>query len=67
MPSPLFDQLAWLSEAGFEPVDCFWLLAGHAVYGGYKNGAKSNGERISYGEALAGSARTACPKLTLQP
>ena len=52
MPSPLFDQLAWLREAGFGSVDCFWLLAGHAVYGGFKSGAESMSDRISYGDAL---------------
>jgi tRNA (cmo5U34)-methyltransferase len=35
-PSLLSDQLLWLREAGFGQVDCFWMLAGHAVYGGYK-------------------------------
>jgi SAM-dependent methyltransferase len=35
-PSPLFDQLVWLREAGFLMVDCFWHRAGHAVYGGYR-------------------------------
>ncbi len=35
-PSCLSDQLRWLREAGFSVVDCFWLQAGHAVYGGYK-------------------------------
>jgi tRNA (cmo5U34)-methyltransferase len=35
-PSPLFDQLTWLRQAGFAVVDCFWLRAGHAIYGGYK-------------------------------
>lgn len=35
-PSPLFDQLLWLKAAGFAVVDCFWLQAGHAIYGGYK-------------------------------
>ena len=35
-PSELFEQLAWLREAGFTAVDCFWMCAGHAVYGGYK-------------------------------
>jgi trans-aconitate methyltransferase len=34
-PSNLFDQLIWLREAGFSGVDCFWLRAGHAIYGGY--------------------------------
>ena len=35
-PSGLFEQLLWLREAGFAAVDCFWMYAGHAVYGGYK-------------------------------
>ena len=35
-PSCLSDQLLWLREAGFSVVDCFWMQAGHAVYGGYK-------------------------------
>jgi len=35
-PSLLSDQLRWLREAGFTHVDCFWMQAGHAVYGGYK-------------------------------
>ena len=35
-PSCLSDQLRWLREVGFSVVDCFWLQAGHAVYGGYK-------------------------------
>lgn len=35
-PSPLFEQLRWLQDAGFNVVDCFWTLAGHAIYGGYK-------------------------------
>jgi SAM-dependent methyltransferase len=35
-PSPLADQLDWLRAAGLAPVDCFWLRAGHAVYGGFK-------------------------------
>ena len=35
-PSPLFDQLLWLREAGFRHVDCFWMYAGHAIYGGYR-------------------------------
>ncbi len=35
-PSLLSDQLRWLSEAGFSVVDCYWMRAGHAVYGGYR-------------------------------
>ncbi len=36
IPSPLFEQLKWLEEAGFSAVDCFWMRAGIAVYGGYR-------------------------------
>lgn len=36
LPSLLSDQLLWFREAGFSMVDCFWMQAGHAVYGGYK-------------------------------
>lgn len=36
-PSPLFDQLKWLEEAGFTAVDVYWLRAGHAIFGGYKS------------------------------
>jgi tRNA (cmo5U34)-methyltransferase len=35
-PSRLFDQLLWMREAGFSAVDCFWMQAGHAIYGGYQ-------------------------------
>jgi tRNA (cmo5U34)-methyltransferase len=35
-PSPLFDQLKWLEQAGFAPVEVFWMRAGHAVFGGWK-------------------------------
>lgn len=35
-PSLLTDQLRWLEEAGFTGVGCYWLRAGHAVFGGYK-------------------------------
>lgn len=38
-PSPLFDQLRWLVDAGFAAVDVFWMRAGHAVYGGFLTGA----------------------------
>ncbi|HVS03681.1 MAG TPA: class I SAM-dependent methyltransferase [Thermoanaerobaculia bacterium] len=36
LPSPLADQLDWLRAAGFVAVDVFWMLAGHAIYGGRK-------------------------------
>ncbi len=35
-PSTLLDQLHWLEAAGFQHVDVFWLRAGHAIFGGYK-------------------------------
>jgi len=35
-PSPLADQLRWLQEVLFSVVDCYWMRAGHAIYGGYK-------------------------------
>ncbi|MEO7020409.1 MAG: class I SAM-dependent methyltransferase [Ktedonobacteraceae bacterium] len=35
-PSPLNEQLRWLEEVGFSHVDCYWMRAGHAIYGGYK-------------------------------
>jgi hypothetical protein len=51
-PSPLFDQLLWLKEAGFSVVDCFWLQAGHAIYGGYKSDAGASSERLRFEVAL---------------
>jgi tRNA (cmo5U34)-methyltransferase len=37
-PSLLSDQLRWLADIGFTGVGCYWLRAGHAVFGGYKSG-----------------------------
>ena len=34
-PSRLDEQLRWLREAGFTTVDCFWMRAGHAIFGGW--------------------------------
>jgi tRNA (cmo5U34)-methyltransferase len=52
-PSPLSDQLAWLKTAGFAVADCFWLQAGHAVYGGYKSAADLEAAGgLDYGDAL---------------
>jgi tRNA (cmo5U34)-methyltransferase len=51
-PSPLFDQLLWLKEAGFTGVDCFWLQAGHAIYGGYKTTDKITTNVLSFELAL---------------
>jgi tRNA (cmo5U34)-methyltransferase len=50
-PSRLFDQLLWMREAGLAVVDCYWMNAGHAVYGGYKAAGGKAGGR--YPEALA--------------
>jgi trans-aconitate methyltransferase len=36
LPYRVFEQLKWLDQAGFSAVDCFWMRAGHAVYGGYR-------------------------------
>jgi tRNA (cmo5U34)-methyltransferase len=35
-PSRLFDQLQWLTAAGFRDVDVYWMRAGHAIFGGAK-------------------------------
>jgi cyclopropane fatty-acyl-phospholipid synthase-like methyltransferase len=39
--SALFHQLVWLRHAGFVAVDCFWLLNGAAVFGGFKQAEAS--------------------------
>jgi tRNA (cmo5U34)-methyltransferase len=38
-PSALLHHLVWLRHAGFAAVDCMWLDAGHAVFGGFKPAA----------------------------
>ena len=35
-PSALMHHLMWLRHAGFAAVDCWWMDAGHAVFGGFK-------------------------------
>ena len=35
-PSRLLDQLKWLEAAGFGAVDVYWMLAGHAIFGGWR-------------------------------
>jgi tRNA (cmo5U34)-methyltransferase len=52
MPSPLADQLQWLTAAGFLGVDCFWLRAGHAIYGGYRARHRSAGVPLALETAL---------------
>jgi tRNA (cmo5U34)-methyltransferase len=34
-PSALLHHLVWLKQAGFVAVECVWLFAGHAVFGGF--------------------------------
>ena len=51
MLAPLSHQLAWLADAGFEGVDCFWLNAGYAVFGGYKSGGAAR-DTLSFGDAM---------------
>ena len=59
-PSPLFDQLLWLKEARFEAVDCFWMQAGHAIYGGYKQRDQLPQKTLSFQTALT-TAQKALP------
>ena len=40
-PQTLLHHLIWLKHAGFGGVDCFWMAAGHAVFGGFKQAAAS--------------------------
>jgi hypothetical protein len=56
MPSPLSEQLVWLREAGFASVDCFWLRAGHAVYGGYRAAERAATPPLSFPKALSVAA-----------
>ena len=35
-PSPLFDQLKWLEQAGFVDIDVHFFQAGHALFSGWK-------------------------------
>jgi SAM-dependent methyltransferase len=51
-PSPLFEQLTWLHAAGFASVDCYWLRAGHAVYGGYRSEVRSGDDALRFETAL---------------
>jgi tRNA (cmo5U34)-methyltransferase len=57
MPSPLFEQLLWLRQAGFESVDCFWLRAGHAVYGGYRDARRAGSPPLTFSAALTTANR----------
>ncbi len=35
-PSPLFDQLKWLEQAGFIGIDVHYMKAGHVLFSGWK-------------------------------
>jgi tRNA (cmo5U34)-methyltransferase len=35
-PSPLFDQLKWLEQAGFANIEVHFMQAGHALFSGWK-------------------------------
>jgi len=53
-PSPIFHHLVWLKHAGFAAVDCFWLDAGHAVFGAFKqSGATASAGGVSFERAWA--------------
>jgi tRNA (cmo5U34)-methyltransferase len=41
LPSALMHHLVWLRHAGFAAVDCWWMDAGHAVFGGFKQAEAS--------------------------
>jgi tRNA (cmo5U34)-methyltransferase len=40
-PAALMHHLVWLRHAGFAAVDCVWMDAGHAVFGGFKQAGAS--------------------------
>ena len=40
-PSALLHHFVWLRHAGFAAVDCVWIEAGHAVFGGFKQAGAS--------------------------
>ena len=50
-PFSLADTLAALQSSGFDGVDCFWLKAGFAVFGGYK-GRRRSGVGVPWEAAL---------------
>jgi tRNA (cmo5U34)-methyltransferase len=40
-PAALLHHFMWLRHAGFEAVDCVWMEAAHAVFGGFKQAEAS--------------------------
>jgi tRNA (cmo5U34)-methyltransferase len=62
-PSALFHHLVWLKHAGFAVVDCWWFYAGHAVYGGFKEGGdQAVGGGIAFERALATVRKRSGPR-----
>jgi tRNA (cmo5U34)-methyltransferase len=59
-PAALFHHLVWLRHAGFTAVDCWWLFAGHAVFGGYKT-MEAHRPGVSYENALGVAQRVLEP------
>jgi tRNA (cmo5U34)-methyltransferase len=55
VPSSLRAQLRWLTEAGLNHADCFWLRGGHAIYGGYRSSDPPPG--VAYETALEAAER----------
>lgn len=64
MLTPLSHQLRWLTEAGFEGVDCLWLTAGYAVFGGYKGTAAGGRLPLAYAVEAVRQAIEANRKIT---
>jgi tRNA (cmo5U34)-methyltransferase len=44
-PGGMGDQLQWLRDAGFDPVDCFWKEFQAALFGGFKAPVRIPGAR----------------------
>ena len=65
IPSPLFDQLEWLREAGYGSVAPVWQHAGHAIYAGYKGlGAQaSDAARLPFGRGAGHRSRGLRPSV----
>lgn len=46
-PSRLEAQLRWLRRAGFASVDCVWMRAGHAIFGGWRSARAKRVPRLT--------------------
>jgi tRNA (cmo5U34)-methyltransferase len=42
MPSTVPEHIEWLEAAGFLSANVFWMRAGHAIYGGFKDASKGS-------------------------